>query len=398
MKRILYTGIIIVLLSGMVVGTASALSTDDLLARIGALTAQIDGLMKQISAPKGIASIDAFFFNLRAGVKNSRDVKKLQQFLIDNGYLSRGNATGNFLTLTKGALKRFQTAIGLPVTGVFDGQTRMAVNGLLKNVESAITAATSTQSDRKTILIKMATSTALVEEPSVTAQMPVSPIAVVEVYHIDPRPVYDVAALERATFDAVNLERQKNGLSVLQWNDQLADVARAHSSDQAGDNVKITDPDVPCLYPYIRHEGFVTGFKVGERLDNKNIPYSIAGENIIILPLTKDLIYRGTDNIPVCTQFSDLEGPVGETPDVARTRIQKSLLDRLALMIGQPKLNWVNKKWKSISDIASESTTDWMNSPGHRHNILTPEFEDGAIGAAVVNDYMIMTEVFLKKP
>jgi uncharacterized protein YkwD/outer membrane murein-binding lipoprotein Lpp len=390
-KRIICVGMIAVVLTSMLVGKASASSIDDLVARIAALTAQVDGLIKQLTA---IREEGTFLFNLRAGMRNSRDVQRLQTFLIERGYLGREYATGNFLSLTAGAVKQFQTTMGLPITGVFDEQTRNKVNGLLNAVKAAV----STTVDGNTILVKTATSTALAQGVFTTAEAPVSQVLTVGTYHIDPRPTYDVAAIEKATFDAVNGERQKNGLSALRWNDQLADVARAHSSDQAGDNIKITDPDVACLYPYIRHEGFVSGFRVGERLDSRNIPYAIAGENLIIFPMTEELIYRSAEVAPSCKEFSDIEGPAGETQDAAQARIQKSLLDRLSLMVGQQRLNWVNKQWKGVSELASESTMDWMNSPGHRHNILTPDFQEGAIGASIVNDYIIMTEVFSKSP
>ncbi len=383
-------GMTVLIMMGMFVGTASAFSIDDLATRINELTAQIDGLMKQLNVVQGTAKASAFWIDLRAGMKNNADVRRLQQFLIDKGYLTGTRATGNYFTLTTGAVKRLQIAFGLPVTGVFDVKTRSAVNAALQNTISAVT---SIPIDGKTVLVKTATSTALVQSTSTPDQ-----VSAVVRYHIDPRPAYDIAAIEHATFDAVNAERVKNGLNPVVWDEQLANVARAHSSDQAGDNVKITNPDVACLYPYIRHEGFVAGFKVGDRLDNQNIPYSIAGENIIILPISKDLIYRATSTAPACQVFTDMEGPAGETVDAARARIQKSLLDRMSLMIDQSKLDWVNKRWKGVNEIATESTTDWMNSPGHRHNILTPEFQEGAIGGSIVNDYILMTEVFLERP
>lgn len=397
-KRILYAGMAAMMVMGMFAGTASAFSIDDLLARINELTAQVDGLMKQLSTSKGVATAGTFLYDLQVGVKNNKDVRRLQQFLIDKGYLKGVRPTGNFLSLTRQAVRQFQRAASIPITGMFDRRTRDVVNGLMGTIENAPVSATSTSVDGNTILVKTATSTALMSATSTPGGQSNGQMAGVDGYRVDPRPTYDISAIEHATFDAVNAERVKNGLNSVIWNEQLANVARAHSSDQAGDNVKITNPDVACLYPYIRHEGFVAGFKVGDRLDNQNIPYSIAGENIIILPMSKDLIYRATATAPACQTFTDMEGPAGETQDAARARIQKSLLDRLSLMIDQQKLDWVNKRWKGVNEIASESTTDWMNSPGHRHNILTPEFEEGAIGGSIVNDYILMTEVFLKKP
>lgn len=396
MKKIALMGMIVMALVSVPTERVSAISIDDLLTRIAELTAQVDALMAKLTTVRTPIAGSTFSIDLKAGMTNNAEVRRLQQFLIERGYLGKGYNTGNFLSLTTAAIKKFQVAMGLPVTGAFDKQTRDRVNEFMNGFGNIT--ATITDNSGNTILIKKATSTVLVQATSTPSVTLPSSVPTVETYHIDSRPAYDIAAIERAAFDAVNAERAKNGLNILQWNDRLADVARAHSRDQAGDNVKITEPDVACLYPYIRHEGFATGFRVGDRLDNGGIPYVIAGENIIIFPISRELIYRSTQVAPICKEFSDQEGPIGETQDVARTRIQKSLLDRLSLMVDQPKLNWVNKQWKGASELASEATTDWMNSPGHRHNILTPDFQEGAIGASIVNDYIIMTEVFLRKP
>jgi hypothetical protein len=45
-----------------------------------------------------------------------------------------------------------------------------------------------------------------------------------------------VAALESAVHQMVNFERQRNLLSVLEYDSELADIARAHSKDMALDN------------------------------------------------------------------------------------------------------------------------------------------------------------------
>lgn len=54
-------------------------------------------------------------------------VKKLQQMLIDQGFLDKQYATGYFGPLTENALKSFQSKAGLPSSGSFDDTTSGAL-------------------------------------------------------------------------------------------------------------------------------------------------------------------------------------------------------------------------------------------------------------------------------
>lgn len=79
-----------------------------------------------------LASAD-FSQPLRYGIKNSNDVKQLQQFLIDQGDYA-GPVTGNFYSLTQKAIKVFQKQHALKVTGVWDTKTYTLANNLLASV------------------------------------------------------------------------------------------------------------------------------------------------------------------------------------------------------------------------------------------------------------------------
>lgn len=376
--------VLAVALVGFSTESVRAVSVSELTARVQVLKKQLEVLQKQLEVQMSGSAVRRLVADIRYGLRNDQNVRDLQQFLIERGYLKNGSATGNFLSLTREAVQKFQNANGVPVTGTFDLKTREVVYGLLQEDEKA----KQEKSVANAPIVRTATSTTLAATPKEPRSG----------YRVDQRPAYNLAAIERAAFDAVNAERQKNGLGVLVWNDRIAVVARAHSADQATDNTVITDPNVACLYPFIRHEGFVTGLKVGDRLEHGGIPYRMAGENIIILPMTKELIYRAETLEPACAPASDRDGADGETEEGARSRIKALLDERIGLMAGQKKLEWVNKEWKEVQEMANESAVDWMNSPGHRRIIMTPEFVESGIGAAVVNDYIILTQVFLKKP
>ncbi|MDD5290075.1 MAG: RlpA-like double-psi beta-barrel domain-containing protein [Patescibacteria group bacterium] len=70
-----------------------------------------------------------FSANLKYGLTNNPDVKRLQEFLIDKGYLESGFNTGNYYGLTRDAIKKFQTDHSItPINGQFGSKTRGAVN------------------------------------------------------------------------------------------------------------------------------------------------------------------------------------------------------------------------------------------------------------------------------
>ncbi len=68
-----------------------------------------------------------FTQELKYGMKDNDQVTKLQVFLIAHGYLN-GTPNGDYYSYTLAAVKKFQSANGLPVTGIVDVQTRAALN------------------------------------------------------------------------------------------------------------------------------------------------------------------------------------------------------------------------------------------------------------------------------
>ena len=76
----------------------------------------------------------------------------------------------------------------------------------------------------------------------------------------------DLSALEHTVFDLVNIERDAAGLEALEWDDELAAVARAHSADMAARR----------FFDHINPDG-VSPFG---RMMNAGIEYTAASENI----------------------------------------------------------------------------------------------------------------------
>lgn len=77
------------------------------------------------------ASIDA---DLRYGATGAQ-VSELQEFLIDKGFLT-SQPTGNFFSLTKSAVIKYQGSVGLPTTGFVGPMTREKINAELASTVS----------------------------------------------------------------------------------------------------------------------------------------------------------------------------------------------------------------------------------------------------------------------
>lgn len=48
------------------------------------------------------------------------------------------------------------------------------------------------------------------------------------------------------------------------------------------------------------------------------------------------------------------------------------------------------KNWMSVDDIAREAVEGWMNSPGHRSNILNRAYDREGIGVAISSDEKVL--------
>ena len=62
---------------------------------------------------------------------------------------------------------------------------------------------------------------------------------------------------------------------------------------------------------------------------------------------------------------------------------------------GLQPINWVNKEWKTADELAKSVVDGWMNSEGHRRNILTPAFNFGGVGVVEVNNHIILVHKFV---
>ena len=150
------------------------------------------------------------------------------------------------------------------------------------------------------------------------------------------RPSINISKLERDIHNLINRERRKQGLSPLAWNDTLSGIARKHSQDMA--MRKYFSHDTP--------EGHDFSYR-----------YSQAGYSCVVHG-KGNIFYTGAENI-----------------------FQNNLYDRIVFMDGETHYDW-----NTAGEIAESTVDGWMNSQGHRKNILTPYWKSEGIGVAISPD------------
>ena len=153
-------------------------------------------------------------------------------------------------------------------------------------------------------------------------------------------PIYDAKQIEYLVHELTNQERLKHGLSQLAFDSEIAQIARGHSSDMASRN-------------YFAHET-PEGLNPTDRADQQG--YSC--QKIVGL-----LIYTG----------------------IAENIFQGHLFDSYYTV------NDVitSYDWISEEKIAEITVDGWMNSPGHRENILTEIFDREGIGVEITQDHKV---------
>jgi len=150
--------------------------------------------------------------------------------------------------------------------------------------------------------------------------------------------------LELQVHNLINDERMANGLKLLSFIPELSEIARLHSQDMADHN-------------YFSHYS-LQGLSPSDRAMARNYPcHKDAGNGY----------YR--------------EG-IGENI------LKEGLYDSMEIVVFYPEYDWNTQK-----ELARKAVELWMNSPGHRKNILDSDYDRQGIGIAIGKDmYIYITE------
>lgn len=154
---------------------------------------------------------------------------------------------------------------------------------------------------------------------------------------VNEKPEIDILQLEHQVHFLTNQYRTEHGLSSLDWDSDLANVARHHSVDMASRN-------------YFSHET-----PEGQTPTDRGVSQGYNCEKIV-----GNLIYTG----------------------IAENIFQNNLYDKIWHINGIP----TSYEWNDLDAIATSTVDGWMNSTGHRENILSSTYDKEGIGVEISSD------------
>jgi len=150
-----------------------------------------------------------------------------------------------------------------------------------------------------------------------------------------PKPFLRAHELEKWIHTLINRERGKHDLSTLAMDDVLARIARGHSKDMASRRYFSHDsPEGRDFSFRYRQEGYTCSLRIG------------------------NTVHIGAENIFLNVRFNSVTTVNGEA----------------------------YYDWNSEEQIAETTVRGWMDSPGHRKNILTPHWRSEGIGVFLSPD------------
>lgn len=227
-------------------------------------------------------------------------------------------------------------------------------------------------------------------EPSIPEKKPEEPSP------LEPPPVIDFYDMEWNIYELVNEERASRGLDAVEWNGDLAAVARRHSENLAIENEPLTEFNLSCPRPFIHHEGLDFGLYHYDRLHNSSIHYfTLSGENIFITSSWASLETYLDEYPEPCPEEEGIIYPY--EGDDAEGQVLRDLQERLDYVEGVKRINWTYIEWMSQDELEELTVQSWLESPGHKEVMLDPGFNETGVGVAEVNDFYIVTQIYIQR-
>jgi len=165
----------------------------------------------------------------------------------------------------------------------------------------------------------------------------------------DRKPAYDRASLERAIHDRVNRVRAQHNLSRLTWTDSLRRLARMHSRDMADRN-------------FFAHTN-PSGEDVNDRAQSIGLACRRSLPNGVWAVGFSENLYEGSLYSRLQTRYQG-------------NRVVERIYD-----------------WKTPRALVRSVVHGWLNSPGHRKNLLSSVSRVQSIGIVVDGKQFIVTQV-----
>jgi len=139
----------------------------------------------------------------------------------------------------------------------------------------------------------------------------------------------NTSSLAATIHDLINAERRKEGLKALQWDQSLANIAFAHSKDMAERD----------YFDHVSPEGEDFADRYAEHYYHQDTRVG-------------DTVYVGGENL--------------------------SLINVVRSYSYNPETGEVHEyEYNDLDELARSTVQGWMESPGHRENIMTPFTREG---------------------
>jgi uncharacterized protein YkwD len=159
------------------------------------------------------------------------------------------------------------------------------------------------------------------------------------------QPEIRISSLEHRIHDLINRERTAAKLKPLQFDERLVRIARSHSEDMARRR----------FFSHVNPDG-------------------------------QDPTARGERAGYVCKKVAGRY----TTEGLAENIFQGNLYSRIRISANQKSYDW-----NTSEELANQTVRGWMNSPGHRRNILEKNYTHEGIGIGISNDNKVyVTQLF----
>lgn len=155
------------------------------------------------------------------------------------------------------------------------------------------------------------------------------------------KPIFSAEELEARIHLLTNVARNENDVHGIGYDDELSIIARAHSSDMI-------------------ERGFFD-HKTPDGLDPSD---------------------RGKEAGYKCGKFAYFGGLA------ENLALQSLYSSTTTTKVGDETFQ--TYEWNSLEEIAENTVDGWMDSPGHRKNILTKNFDREGIGVVIATDFSLM--------
>jgi uncharacterized protein YkwD len=200
------------------------------------------------------------------------------------------------------------------------------------------------------------------------------------------KPELDIQKIELLIHEKINNQREQQGLTLLEFDSQISDIARTHSQDMAQNNY-FEHTSLNGKEPWNRGEpyGYTTcGTNDAVSLQKKYDELSIQYDEYPQVSTNESQyqeamsLYNQLNSISV--QLNSLSENNQLFGGLAENIAQNWTYESITYINGIPNYNWNTEE-----DLAEQTVDGWMNSSGHRKNILSGFHSEG-IGVAIASD------------